>query len=91
MAFLNRIFLDHPASVGEGYREHFSVAMSFGIRMLLAGMACMIHGVLPNLFKTTGSRQVRQLYDEMVANRVRHMAVPGSSGVTIANAGGDPL
>ena len=62
---------DHPASVGESYAEHFAVASGFGGRMLLGGLACMVHGVLPFLFTSTGSRTVQALHERMVTNRRR--------------------
>ncbi|WP_029032175.1 DUF6356 family protein [Salinarimonas rosea] len=67
-------FTDHPASVGETYLEHMGVAFSFGGRLLVAGLACLAHGVFPFLFTKTGSRTVGELHERMVANRVRHGA-----------------
>ena len=66
-----KLFTEHPASVGESYGEHLLVASSFGLRMILGGVACMIHGLLPFLFVRTGSAQVSQLHQTMVANRRR--------------------
>jgi hypothetical protein len=66
---LMRAFTDHPASVGESYFEHLSRASCFGARMLLAGCACLIHGVLPFLFVKTGSRAISELSERMIANR----------------------
>jgi hypothetical protein len=56
-----RLFLDHPASVGESYAEHFGVATRFGVIMIGAGVAAVLHGVLPFAFKTTGSRTISGL------------------------------
>ena len=64
-----RLFLDHPASVGESYRQHFGVATRFGWRLTRGGLGCMIHGALPFLFKTSGSDTVRELHAELVAKR----------------------
>lgn len=64
-------FTQHPHEVGETYGEHFVVAGSFGLAMILGGLACLVHGVLPFLCTTTGSRTVRRLHDRMVTNRVR--------------------
>jgi len=50
-----RLFTEHPASVSETYQEHFKFAVGFGSRMLIAGTACCIHGILPFLFGSTGS------------------------------------
>jgi hypothetical protein len=66
---LRRLFLDHPASVGESYVEHFGVATGFGARMIAGGVGAVIHGVLPFAFKTTGSRTIAALHAEMVAKR----------------------
>jgi hypothetical protein len=64
-----RLFLDHPASVGESYLEHMGVASRFGFRMIGGGMGCAIHAVLPFLFKTRGSDTVQALNAELVAKR----------------------
>jgi Family of unknown function (DUF6356) len=66
---LHRLFTEHPASVGETYVEHMGAAVGFGVRMMLAGMACIVHAVFPFLFVKTGSRAISQLNDRMVANR----------------------
>ncbi|MCX7153110.1 MAG: DUF6356 family protein [Proteobacteria bacterium] len=67
----SRIFTSNPRSVGESYAEHFRSASSFGLTMLGAGLACLLHGVFPFLFERTGSDAIRRLYDRMVVNRSR--------------------
>lgn len=62
-------FTDHPATVGETYVEHFHHASSFGVRMILGGFACLLHGIFPFLFVKTGSDQIRTLHGRMVVNR----------------------
>jgi hypothetical protein len=66
---LIRAFSEHPASVGESYTEHLGHAACFGTRMIFAGVACLLHGVLPFLFVRTGSRAISELNDRMIANR----------------------
>ena len=66
---LIRAFTEHPASVGESYTEHLFRALCFGLRMVFAGVACVVHGVLPFLFVRTGSRAIAELNDRMVVNR----------------------
>lgn len=68
---LRRLFSEHPASVGETYGEHLAMASGFGIRMILGGCACLIHGLLPFLFVRTGSAQISELHETMVSNRRR--------------------
>jgi hypothetical protein len=64
-------FTAHPQSVGETYTQHLGMATWFGVRMVLAGLACLVHAVLPFMFVGTGSRAVTELNDRMVANRRR--------------------
>lgn len=74
------LFTEHPQSVGETYPEHMGVAFSFGARMVLAGLACLVHGVLPFLFVKTGSRTITVLHDRMVANRAHKRADDHADG-----------
>lgn len=64
-----KLFTEHPASVGETYGEHFVMASSFAVRMILGGFACLIHGFLPFLFVRTGSSEISSLHAAMVVNR----------------------
>jgi len=51
---LPRRFVEHPASVGESYGEHFAVASGFGLRLIAAGLACLVHACVPAWFTRTG-------------------------------------
>ena len=66
---LIRPFTEHPASVGESYLQHLGRAAGFGARMMFAGFACLVHGLLPFLFARTGSRAISELNERMVLNR----------------------
>lgn len=68
---LNRLFRDHPRDVGESYSEHLFAASGFGIAMMFAGLACVIHAIIPALFVTTASKTVDRLHDKLVVNRRR--------------------
>ena len=68
---IKRLFVEHPHTVGESYFEHLQAASGFGSRMILSGIACLLHGLLPFLFVRTGSAAVTELHDRMVANRAR--------------------
>ncbi len=56
-----RLFLDHPASVQEGYFEHQHVALSFAMPLFAAGCAAVIHALVPGLCERTASDIVRDL------------------------------
>jgi hypothetical protein len=64
-------FTEHPTAVGESYVEHMGVAFGFGMQMVVAGMACLLHGVFPFLFTRTGSKTIERLHDRMVRSRTR--------------------
>lgn len=81
---LIRAFTEHPASVGESYGEHLGRATGFGLRMVFAGLACLVHGVLPFLFQRTGSRAIAELNDRMVVNRRRaRPPIAGDKQITL--------
>lgn len=72
---IDKLFLDHPKSVGESYFEHLFMASCFSGRMLLGAAACFIHALIPGLCVKTGSNTIRELNDRMVVNRRRHAQV----------------
>ena len=63
------LFTKHPSSVDETYGEHFVFATTTGFRLLGAGAAAVIHGVLPFAFETTASRMMKQLHDDLSNRR----------------------
>jgi hypothetical protein len=72
---IEKLFLDHPKSVGESYWEHLYMASCFSGRMLLGAMACFVHALIPGLCVKTGSKTISELHDRMVVNRMRKAQV----------------
>ena len=66
----------HPASIGETYGQHFASASGFGLNLLLAGCACLVHAILPFLLQRTASRIVGTLHTRMITARTRATAAP---------------
>ena len=66
---IQRLFTEHPASVGESYWGHLLRASWFGGKMLLGAGACFVHALFPFVFVKTGSQAITQLHDAMVTNR----------------------
>ena len=64
-----RLFLDHPATVGESYVEHFGVAGRFGMTMIKGGLGALVHAFVPALCKTRGSDTVAELHRQMGLKR----------------------
>ena len=83
-----RLFTEHPESVHETYGEHMVRASSFGGRMVLAGLACMLHSVLPFIFVHTGSAAIDELHARMQATRRRAaLSKPPVGASQFASAG----
>ncbi len=61
---IDRLFLSHPRQVNESYTEHWG-ATRFGLLLLAAGLASLIHGLVPACFTRTGSTIIKKLYGEM--------------------------
>jgi len=71
---IDRLFLEHPRAVDESYGEHMRAAGGFGVVMIAAGFACLVHALVPGLFVSTGSKAIDRLHDRMVRNRRRRAA-----------------
>jgi hypothetical protein len=84
----HRLFTEHPESVDETYGEHLVRAWWFGGRMVVAGLACMLHALLPFIFVHTGSEAIDELHDRMQATRRRAAASQPPVGTSqLASAG----
>ncbi len=71
--WLKRLFTEHTEAVGESYFEHMRVALSFAGPLLTAGMAALVHAVLPFLCVATASGTVKRLHARMI-NRTSHLS-----------------
>jgi hypothetical protein len=67
-------FTAHPREVGESYLGHAAFACRYGAKMTWGGIAAVLHGLLPFLFQTTGSRITRELAAQLEASRARQAA-----------------
>ena len=73
---IGRFFHDHPRSVGETYVEHLQAASFFAGTMIVAGIACFVHAIIPGLFVETSSKAIERLHDRMIVNRSRATSSP---------------
>ena len=71
---MDELFLKHPREAGETYGEHAAFAVGSGLTLIAAGLACIVHGLIPAAFETTGSRTVGRLNRVFAerAERCRH-------------------
>jgi len=66
---LRQIFVEHPESVGETYLVHQRTAFGFGFSMIVGGLACLVHGLIPSLCLHTGSDTISRLHGRMAVRR----------------------
>jgi hypothetical protein len=83
---LHRLFNQHPASVGESYFGHLATAMGFALRMIGAGVACLLHAVFPFLFVRTGSDCIQSLHASMSARRTLGASKTASARIAAVTA-----
>lgn len=62
---LDKLLMEHPRDIGESYGEHAGHALYIGTKLLAAGLACLVHAVLPGLFVRTASAAVEDVQDLM--------------------------
>jgi hypothetical protein len=72
----------HLEDVDESYGAHQRFAFGVGWTMVKAGFACILHGLVPALFPTTGSDAIRRLHG-VIADRGRIAEIaPRREGLT---------
>ena len=64
-SLLVELFTRHPTSVNETYWQHFYFAGMSGMKLTLAGLACMIHSIFPFLFANTASRTMQSILQKI--------------------------
>lgn len=66
---VDRLLLAHPRTVGESYVEHAGIAGRFGATMVVGGIKCLVHAVLPSVFERSASDCVGKLNAELTRRR----------------------
>jgi hypothetical protein len=64
-----RLFLEHPRSLGMSWAGHGVGALAIGARLVGAGCACLVHAVVPAFFTQTAGKTVSGMYDHMVRRK----------------------
>ena len=59
---------NHLIEINETYFQHMAVAFKIGITMLFTGIICLIHGLIPGLFKKTASNQITKMNEIVSRN-----------------------
>ena len=68
---VDRLFTDHPRSLGMGWAEHGRGAVHIGARLIGAGAACVVHALVPGWFTQTAGRTITGMYTHMMQRKAR--------------------
>ena len=66
---LNKLFLDHPHSLGMSWGNHGAGALKVGFQLIAAGCAAIIHALIPGVFGETASGVVTRVYEHIQRTR----------------------
>ena len=66
---VRRLFLDHPRSLGLSWAGHGIGAVKIGAELVGAGLACIVHAVVPGWFTQTAGKTVERMHDHMVRRK----------------------
>jgi len=61
----------HLKEVNETYFEHLQFAQKCGWRMVLAGLACVLHSIIPSIFVSTASTTMKKLEQEITERKMK--------------------
>jgi hypothetical protein len=61
----DRLFTEHPRSLGMSWAEHGAGAAKIGAELIGAGCAAIVHAAVPGWFTETAGRTVTRIYDHI--------------------------
>jgi len=61
----DRLFLEHPRSLGMTWASHGAGAVKIGAELIGAGCAAIVHAAVPGWFTETAGRTVTRIYDHI--------------------------
>ena len=66
---VQRLFVDHPRSLGMTWAGHCAGAVKIGAELIGAGCAAMVHAAVPGWFTDTAGKTVTRLYDHIQSRK----------------------
>ena len=63
------LFFAHPRSLGMSWTAHGLGALGIGVRLLGAGLACLVHALVPGFFTETTGKAITSIYEHAVGRR----------------------
>jgi hypothetical protein len=65
----DRLFFDHPRSLGMSWAGHGVGAVAIAARLVGAGLACFVHAAIPGFFTQTAGKTVSGMYEHMMRRK----------------------
>jgi hypothetical protein len=65
----DHLFFAHPRSLGMSWAGHGIGAVAIGARLVGAGIACLVHALVPGFFTQTAGKTVTEMYDHMARRK----------------------
>ena len=65
----DRLFLEHPRSLGMSWAGHGVGAVAIGVTLVGAGLACLVHAIVPAFFTQTAGKTITHMYDHMLRRK----------------------
>lgn len=75
----------HLALASENYWQHLRFAASVGAMLIAAGLACLLHAIVPGICRDTASRTIASLH-ELLCDRSAISRAVSANGEAIAFA-----
>jgi hypothetical protein len=60
---VDRLFLEHPRSLGLSWAKHGGGAVKIGFQLIGAGLAALVHAIVPGWCTDTAGRRVTETYN----------------------------
>ena len=64
-----RLFLEHPRSLGMSWAGHGVGAVVIGATLVGAGIACLVHAIIPGVFTQTAGKTVSRMHEHMMRRK----------------------
>ena len=65
----DRLFREHPRSLGMSWAGHGAGAVAIGVRLVGAGLACLVHAIVPGFFTQTAGKTITGMYEHMMRRK----------------------
>jgi len=64
-----RLFTEHPRALGMSWAEHGAGAAKISFELIGAGLAALVHAIVPGWFTETAGRTVTRIYDHIQSRK----------------------